>query len=116
MVGPGEAVTKNVINGATIVSGNTGDVSVVSAVRSNDNNTAVTFSGSTDVHTEDPHVHILVADDRGTETTTYTIRTLTPSVSSGSDGVFEVDGSAANVTGVEINGQTVDPSQYTVQN
>lgn len=117
MVGPGEAVTKNVINGATIVSGTTGDVSVVSAVRSNDNNTAVTFSGSTDVYTEDPHVHILVADDRGTETTTYEMRMTTPTVSTGSDGIIEIpNGTADNVTSVSINGQSIDPNNYTIFN
>lgn len=68
MVGPGEVVTKTVVTGATITSGTTGDVSVISEVMSNNNNTEVKFSGSTDVYTEDPHIHILVADDRLTET------------------------------------------------
>ena len=45
----------------------------------------------------------------------YSLRAKTPSVSSGSDGVFESDGSGSNVTSVEINGQTVDPSYYTIQ-
>lgn len=44
------------------------------------------------------------------------MRMTTPSVSSGSDGVIEIpDGSASNLTGVEINGQTVPASNYTVQ-
>lgn len=45
----------------------------------------------------------------------YSLRAKTPSVSSGSDGIFESDGSGSNVTSVEINGQTVDPSYYTIQ-
>ena len=47
--------------------------------------------------------------------TTYNMRMTTPAVSSGSDGVFEPDGNASDLTGVEINGQTVDPSNYTVE-
>ena len=46
----------------------------------------------------------------------YSMRMTTPAVSSGSDGVLEVpDGDAGDLTGVEINGETVDPSNYTVQ-
>jgi hypothetical protein len=114
MTGPGEVVTADVLTGATIVAGTNGDTTVVTAI-SAPKNTKTTFSGNTGTHTELPHTHTLVADERG-GTTTYTMRALTPSVSTGSDGVFEVEASAANVTGVEINGQTVDPSNYTVQN
>lgn len=46
----------------------------------------------------------------------YSMRMTTPAVSSGSDGVLEVpNGNAGDLTGVEINGETVDPSNYTVQ-
>ena len=46
----------------------------------------------------------------------YSMRMTTPAVSSGSDGVLEVpEGDAGDLTGVEINGATVDPSNYTVQ-
>lgn len=112
MTGPGEVVTADVLTGATIVAGTNGDTTVVTAI-SAPKNTKTTFSGNTGTHTELPHAHTLVADERG-GTTAYTMRALTPSVSSGSDGVFEVDGSAANVTGVEVNGQPVDPTCYTL--
>jgi hypothetical protein len=42
------------------------------------------------------------------------MRMTTPTVSSGSNGVFESDGNSANLTNIEINGQIVDPSKYTV--
>ena len=45
----------------------------------------------------------------------YSMRMTTPAVSEGSDGVFEPDGNASDLTGVEINGQVVDPSNYTVE-
>ncbi len=47
---------------------------------------------------------------------TYSMRATTPTVSSGSDGVFESDGKTENLTKVEINGEVVDPSLYTVSN
>lgn len=46
----------------------------------------------------------------------YSMNMTTPAVSSGSDGVLEVpNGNADDLTGVEINGEAVDPSNYSVQ-
>jgi hypothetical protein len=47
--------------------------------------------------------------------TSYTMRATTPAVSSGSDGVFELNGSPDNFTGVEIDGKKVDSQYYNVQ-
>ena len=47
---------------------------------------------------------------------TYSMKATTPIVSSGSDGVFESDGKTKDLTKVEINGEVVDPSLYTVSN
>ena len=51
-----------------------------------------------------------------TAAVTYSMRATTPIVSSGSDGVFESNGKVENLTKVEINGEAVDPSLYTVSN
>ena len=51
-----------------------------------------------------------------TAAVTYSMRATTPTVSSGSDGVFESNGKVENLTKVEINGEAVDPSLYTVSN
>lgn len=45
----------------------------------------------------------------------YSMTARTPSVSTGSNGVFESDGDASNVTSVEINGEVVNPSNYTIK-
>lgn len=45
----------------------------------------------------------------------YSMRAKTPSVSTGSDGVFESNGEASDVTSVEINGEVVDPSNYNIK-
>ena len=45
----------------------------------------------------------------------YSMTARTPSVSTGSNGVFESDGDASNVTSVEINGEVVNPSDYTIK-
>lgn len=51
----------------------------------------------------------------GAAAASYSMRMTTPAVSSGSDGVFEPDGAASDLTGVEINGETVPPENYTVE-
>ena len=65
MVGPGKTTSTTVLNGAAVVAGTTGDVTVVASVAST-KNTRTTFSGSTGTHTEDPHIHTLVADTNNT--------------------------------------------------
>ena len=45
----------------------------------------------------------------------YGMRMTTPAVSSGSDGVFEPDGSVSDFVGVEINGTPVPEANYTIE-
>jgi hypothetical protein len=49
-----------------------------------------------------------------TSAASYSMRMTTPTVSSGSDGVFEPNGDSSNLTSVEVNGEVVDPSNYSV--
>lgn len=47
-------------------------------------------------------------------TTVYTMRATTPAVSYGSDGIFESNGDLKNLTSVEINGESIPASGYSV--
>ena len=120
LAGTGEAVvtgltdltTATVMTAAAIKSDLQGDVSVVVGTSVTKNN-AASFSGTTSAYTYEEHTHNLVTDS--STNVSYSMRATTPAVSAGSDGVFEFGANASDLTSVEINGQTVDPSNYVVQ-